>query len=173
MNKAIRSVRTLVLAAAFAATIGVSGVVAAQPIRPIAMQAVTPTPIDSGTPVKLEPGKAFETYFDGQDLYIAYFQFAGKANQVMLVTVEKTKGNFGFTAYISSQNDVQLAEVSGEFIDAAAVAVKLPQDGNYKIQVKSEKPGSGDLEPGTVKITVSEKKVAVPAAASPTPTAAK
>ena len=168
-----KSLRTLVLAAVFAATLGVSGVVAAQPSVPLAIQAATPTPIDSGTPVKLEMGKPFETYFDGQDLYAAYFQFSGKANQLVEVTVEKTKGSFGFTAYISSQNDVELAQVSGTFIDSATVAVKLPQDGNYKIQVHSDKPGAGDLEPGTVKVTVGEKKATPATVATAVATAAK
>jgi hypothetical protein len=163
MNK---SIRTLTLAAVFAVTLGVSGVVAAQPPRPVAVQAGTPTPIDSSAPVKLELGKPFETYFDGQDLYSAYFQFSGKANQLIEVTLEKTKGSFGITAYVSSQNDVELADIHGAFLDSASVTVKLPQDGNYKIQIQSDKPGAGDLEPGSLKVTVSEKKKAAPAAAA-------
>lgn len=168
MTFSIRTIRTLILAALFSVALAVSSVASARPPLSTLTQATTATPMDSSQPVKLEFGKAFETLFDGADLYAAYFQFKGKANQLIDVTVDKTAGTFAYTVRVISQSDVDLAYLGGTFVESLKTTVKLPQDGNYRITVTADKPGAGDLEKGTVKVLVDEAKKPVPAAATAT-----
>jgi hypothetical protein len=158
------------LALALILTLGLVGIVSAQSVplpQPGALLQATEVPtIDPETPVVLTLGKAVTTPLDNQDVSYRIFTFSGKANQLMSISAQVMSGSMGVDLTINSQNDVELARVSGGFLQVFNLTVKLPQDGKYTLRLSSENPGAGDFEAGSVSVTVDNAKAATPTAAA-------
>jgi hypothetical protein len=170
-----QSFRLISLMLAFVLTIGVAGLASAQQAEiasgsRIALQATEePTPIDIDTPIVLTLGKSETTPLDNEAVGYRNFGFAGKANQVVTVSVQQLTGNLSFYVSLLDQSDDELANASGKFLQLVTLTVKLPQDGNYRIRVDQRDPGAGDFAAGSVSVTVNEGMLG---AATPAATAA-
>ncbi len=160
-----RSFRTLSLITIFVLALCVTGFASAQPAKVAALQA-TATPIDPGQVVKLDFGTAVTTPLNKDDVSYRYFSFKGKANQLVTVTVQKLTGNLGLKIDVRSQSDADLIYGGGDFFEASTLTVKLPQDGNYRVNLIESDPGAGDFEAGTVSVMVAEAKPVAAATAT-------
>jgi len=171
----VRSFRLVSAAAALALILELGGWATAQsatsaaPVRAMA-QAATPaetaTPIDPSQPVELTLGKSFTSPLDNDQVPYRMFTFKGKANVVVNVNVQLLSGNFSFQLYIKTQAGDQIGYAEGSFVSAMVLTVKLPQDGNYQLQVQHADPGSGDFAAGTFSVSVGDAPP--PVAVTPT-----
>ena len=154
--KRIQAIRSGTLAAAFIATLSISGWVSAQSAaaQTVMLQTteVTATPIDISVVVPLTFGIEAQSPLDDQNIYQRQFKFKGKANQLMTITTAVLTGNMSLNVYVEDQAGGQIANVSGKFITTSQFTLKLPQDGNYIITVNHADPGSGDFQAGTFSV---------------------
>lgn len=172
MTNSIRSFRLISATAAITLTLGLGGWASAQSARSassdhVAAQAATPaetaTPIDPEQPVALTLGTATTSPLDNDQVPYRYFTFKGKANELVNVTLQLLTGNLSFKLYVNNQAGDEIGYGEGDFVTSMVLTLKLPQDGNYQLQVKSADPGAGDFAAGTFSILVAD----VPAAATP------
>ncbi len=167
-----RSIRFFSFILTIALLLGIVGLVNAQTSdqsgRRIVQQDATSeaTPIDYDTPVVLEMGKAATTPISADVPYRNY-QFAGKANEYVEIVTQKVSGNMALRVHLYDQADNELATLWGNYMEKVVLTTKLPQDGNYKLVVDHDNPGSGDFQAGSVTVMVSETTV------QPAPTESK
>ncbi|MHB8628153.1 MAG: hypothetical protein ACYDBJ_12840 [Aggregatilineales bacterium] len=165
INRTIRLFHLVSATAALTLTLGLGGWASAQsaasvPVGRVAAQAATPaetaTPIDPDQPVALTPRKAFISPLDNDQIPHRNFTFKGKANELVTVGVQLLTGNLSFKLYVNNQAGDEIGYGEGTFVTAMTLTVKLPQDGNYQLEVKSADPGAGDFAAGTFSITVGD-----------------
>jgi hypothetical protein len=169
MRTSIRSFRTLSLTLAFFVTLGIASFASAKPSQSPnqqATEAATATPIDPETVVPLTLGKAFTSPIDADNVTYRYLSFKGKANELVNVTVSVLTGNMSFKFKAFTQGGDEIAYSEGTFVTTNTATIKLPQDGNYKIEVDKADPGSGDFAAGTISVLVNDAPAATPAAAA-------
>ncbi len=157
MSKQIRSFRTISLIAVLGVLLCLASLASAQNLSPERAAQSTPAAtatIDPDAVVKLTIGQAIITPLDKDNIDHRKFSFSGKANDIMTITGKMMTGNFGFSIDINSQNGVTLSSVNGSFLQQSSLTVKLPQDGNYEIDLHIQDPGSGDSTPGTMSVWV-------------------
>ena len=156
----IRSFRIVSVTAVMVLTLGLTTWVSAQPAshKSRALQAATvsftPTPIDVSIPVPLTMGQEAQSPLDSETVYQRLFKFKGTANQLVTVTSRVITGNLSLRIGITDQAGAEIASMEGKFVIMSQLTIKLPQDGNYVINVGKGDPGSGDFEPGTIGVSV-------------------
>jgi hypothetical protein len=170
----VRSFRLVSATATLALVLGLGGwasaqsALSAQPVRGAAQAATaaeTATPIDPSQPVELTIGQLFISPLDNDQVPYRMFTFKGKANEVVNVSVRVLTGNLSTQLYTKNQAGDQIGYAEGSFVSAMALTVKLPQDGNYQLQVQHADPGAGDFAAGTFSVGVSDVP---PATGTPT-----
>jgi hypothetical protein len=163
MHSSVRSFRTLSLALAFFVTLGIASFASAKSSQSPNLQATeaaTATPIDPETIVPLTLGTAFTSPLDADAVTYRYASFKGKANELVNVTVSILTGNMSFKFKVFNQGGDEIAYAEGTFVTSNTATIKLPQDGNYKVEIDKADPGSGDFAAGTVSVLVNDAPVA-------------
>jgi hypothetical protein len=90
---------------------------------------------------------------------IHFYTFAGKAGQLIRISVEPKSGNFYTTLTIMSEDlDTILGGTIGEALVSGSVVVKLPDDATYAISVEYADSTIGTPTPGQYEIVVSSVK---------------
>ncbi len=172
MRSSFRSFRTISLSLALLLTLSAVTFASAKSSRAPTLQATeaaTATPIDPEQKVALKIDTPYTSPLNADSMTYRYFTFKGKANALVNVTVNILTGNMAFHLKINNQSGEQIGSVEGGFITAVSTTLKLPQDGNYGIEIDKADPGSGDFAAGTFSIVVNDAPPAPTAAATAKP----